>query len=63
MREDGATQDVAEATVLKLDSFVSGIRQTILDSIKPTRSTYPKYRPRSRRAAYYPSSSQTKQGA
>ena len=34
-REDGATQDVAEATVPKLDSFVSvreKIRQTILDS-------------------------------
>jgi len=39
-REDGATQDVAEATVLKLDSFVSvleAIRQTILDSNRQDR--------------------------
>ena len=39
MREDGATQDVTEATVLTLDSSVSGIRQTILDSIKCAHST------------------------
>ena len=34
-REDGATQDIAEATVLKFDSFVSvleAIPQTIPDS-------------------------------
>ena len=45
-REDGATQDVSEATVLTLDSFVSvleEIRQTILDSNRQDRCVAPSF--------------------
>ena len=51
-REDGATQDIAEATVLKFDRFVSvlkAIRQTIiLDSNRQDRDLLLKCRPKLR---------------